>query len=332
MDLKLSDEQDQIWSVLDRLLGSESTTAHVRAAEPMGFDSSLWRHLVDMGIPAMTDRNGADLRTVSVAVECHGRHLASVPMVEAIVVNRLLGRCGRSPVDDAEVSTLALRPAVDGIAELVPAGAIASRVVGLCGETLMMVSGSPSATSLVHNLGSLPLADRSLLLDSPMADVISTGLAARLEHRRAVAEWRLLTGAFLVGLSQRALEIGVDYVKHREAFGVPIGSFQAVAHGLADAATATSGARLLVRKAAWALDLGRDDAESLATMAFLFAGQAAELTTSRVLHFHGGYGFMLEYDIQLYFRRAKAATVVGGGATAVLRELSDCLYPRVVTT
>ena len=53
-------------------------------------------------------------------------------------------------------------------------------------------------------------------------------------------------------MGARALEIGVEYVKERHAFGVPIGSFQAVAHGLADAATGVDGGGLLAREAAWA--------------------------------------------------------------------------------
>ena len=68
---------------------------------------------------------------------------------------------------------------------------------------------------------------------------------------------------------------------------------------------ALDGAQLLARKAAWAHDCGRDDAAELGAMAFLFAAEQAQRTSDRALHFHGGYGFMEEYDIQLFYRRAK---------------------------
>jgi alkylation response protein AidB-like acyl-CoA dehydrogenase len=95
-------------------------------------------------------------------------------------------------------------------------------------------------------------------------------------------------------------------VKERHAFGVPIGSFQAVAHGLADAATSVDGGGLLAREAAWAAAEEPDRAPELAALACAFNAEAAREASYRSLHYHGGYGFMLEFDIQLYFRRAKA--------------------------
>jgi alkylation response protein AidB-like acyl-CoA dehydrogenase len=99
-------------------------------------------------------------------------------------------------------------------------------------------------------------------------------------------------------------------VGERRQFGRAIGSFQAIQHTLADVAVALDGAQLLARKAAWALDGERADARDLAAMALLFASEHAQRATERVLHFHGGYGFMQEYDIQLYYRRAKGWPLV----------------------
>ena len=92
----------------------------------------------------------------------------------------------------------------------------------------------------------------------------------------------------LAGLGARSLEIGVDYVKERHAFGVPIGSFQAVAHGLADAATAVDGGVLLAREAAWAAGAEADRASELAALAFGFNAESARQASYRSLHYHGG--------------------------------------------
>ena len=118
-------------------------------------------------------------------------------------------------------------------------------------------------------------------------------------------EWMILMSGALVGLGARSLEVGVEYVKERKAFGVPIGSFQAVSHGLADAATALDGATLLAREAAWSAEVQPERTPELGPLAFGFCTEAAREASYRSLHYHGGYGFMLEYDIQLYFRRAR---------------------------
>ena len=129
-------------------------------------------------------------------------------------------------------------------------------------------------------------------------------------HDAAVDEWRALTASALVGVGIGALAIGTTYVTERHQFGVPIGSFQAIQHALADVSVALDGAQLLARKAAWALDTERPDAVDLAAMALLFCAEHAQRATERALHFHGGYGFMQEYDIQLYYRRAKGWPLV----------------------
>jgi len=121
----------------------------------------------------------------------------------------------------------------------------------------------------------------------------------------------------------------VAYAKSRHQFGVPIGSFQSIARDLADAATAVDGARLLAREAAWAADEAPDELAALASMAFLFAGRTAQQAAGAALHVHGGYGYMLEYDIQLYYRRAKAWTLAAGDPRRGVQHLADALFGPV---
>jgi alkylation response protein AidB-like acyl-CoA dehydrogenase len=116
----------------------------------------------------------------------------------------------------------------------------------------------------------------------------------------------------LVGIGTRSIELGVEYAKERRAFGVPIGSFQAVAHGFADAATAIEGSKLIAREAAWAAGEDVARATELACLSCGFCAESAREASYRSLHYHGGYGFMLEFDIQLYFRRARAWPAVFG--------------------
>jgi alkylation response protein AidB-like acyl-CoA dehydrogenase len=114
----------------------------------------------------------------------------------------------------------------------------------------------------------------------------------------------VLLGAQAVGGARYALEITVQYAKDRHQFDKPLGAFQALAHYLADAVTNLDGAEQLVHEAAWAGATGRS-LESLAPMAKLFACSTFRDITAMAQQIFGGIGFTLDFDIQLYFRRAK---------------------------
>jgi alkylation response protein AidB-like acyl-CoA dehydrogenase len=115
----------------------------------------------------------------------------------------------------------------------------------------------------------------------------------------------LLAAALASGGAAQALEITCEYAKEREQFGKPLGAFQAISHYLADAATMVSGGTNLVYEAAWARSEGKS-IDRLAPMAKLFACQTYRDVTAMAEQVWGGVGFSIEYDIQLYFRRAKS--------------------------
>jgi alkylation response protein AidB-like acyl-CoA dehydrogenase len=114
----------------------------------------------------------------------------------------------------------------------------------------------------------------------------------------------ILAAAQAVGGSQYAMDITVQYAKDRHQFDKPLGAFQALAHYLADSTTAVDGAEVLVHEAAWAGSVNRDISK-LAPMAKLFACNTYRQVTATAQQIFGGIGFTLEFDIQLYFRRAK---------------------------
>lgn len=99
--------------------------------------------------------------------------------------------------------------------------------------------------------------------------------------------------------------------------------------GLADDAAWLGAAELLTRKAAWAVDEAEPDAEALVSQGFVFASEGAQRTAGDSLHYHGGYGFMLEYDIQLYYRRAKAWSVIWDDPRREPARVADALYGAV---
>jgi alkylation response protein AidB-like acyl-CoA dehydrogenase len=338
MNLDFTDEQQALRDTLREFFEKESSAAVVRAAEPLGFDSSLWRKVAELGLPAIAvpeDRGGggSGFLDLAIAAELVGQCLAPVPLIESAVTARLLAsqdqRLAEPLVTGRRLATLALRGADGDVARLVPAGAVADQVVVLRGDELLLVEQQDKPAAAVPNLGAMPLADCPIRAD---AVVLARGREAVAAHRRATAQWELLTAAALAGLASRALDIGLRYALQRRAFGVLIGSFQTVQHRLADNATAVDAARLLAYEAAWTHDAGLPAAASLATIAFLFAAETAFKTAAESLHFHGGYGYTLEYDIQLYFRRAKAWPLVAGDSRAAYANLARREYGGPAST
>ena len=114
----------------------------------------------------------------------------------------------------------------------------------------------------------------------------------------------VLAAAQAAGGAKAALEMTIEYAKTREQFGKPIGAFQSISHYLADAATAIEGGSTLVYDAAWSRSIGKDTA-LLAPMAKMFMCHTYRDVTAMCQQVWGGVGFTIEFDIQLYFRRAK---------------------------
>jgi len=122
---------------------------------------------------------------------------------------------------------------------------------------------------------------------------------------RVMHDGIILVAAQAVGGARYALEITTQYSKDRKQFDKPLAAFQALSHYMADAVTAVDGAETLVWEAAWAKSMGRN-IERLAPMAKLFACKTFRDVTAMAQQIFGGVGFTVDYDIQLFFRRAKA--------------------------
>ena len=342
MDLDLTADQEALRGVFADFFASEAGPDRARAAEPSGVDSHAWERLLEtgapgMGLPESLGGGGSSLADLAVVAEELGATIAPLPLIEHAVSARLLASIGACPdpvVAGTEIATLALHPAQAGTSRLVPAGAVARHVVALDGGRLVLASGDAPGTAL-GNHGCLPLAHRQL----DGAAVLLEGPAAHAAHARALEEWRTLTATALVGIARTALDLGVAYAKERQQFGQPIGAFQAVQHLLADLPGLVDGARLLAAKAAWAgdtdpsgadgiVDLNNNDITDFATLAgmsLVVAGEAATTATDHSLHVHGGYGFAEEYDIQLFYRRARAWSLVLDDPARECRRIADLL-------
>ncbi len=133
---------------------------------------------------------------------------------------------------------------------------------------------------------------------------------------RALAHQTVVDTAYAVGLAGGALALAVDHASNREQFGRPIGVNQAVSHQCVDMRVEIDAMRVLALQAAWRLD--RYDADPAgATRAVALANAYARDVLpgifARAHQVHGAIGFTMEYDLQLFTRRAKAYELTGGG-------------------
>jgi alkylation response protein AidB-like acyl-CoA dehydrogenase len=333
VNLRLSEEQQALRETFAALFAKQCTPDVVRAAEPLGHDASLWARMSDIGllrigVPEGLGGDGAGLFEFVLVAEEAGRRLAPVPLAETIAATRLLAACGANDLlqlalDGARL--VSLPPAPGPVRTQVLAdGAVADMVLGLVNGRLVAVP-RPTDARAISNMGSLPLSRWS---DATDAEVLSEGPHAAQAFSRALCEVRVLRAAALVGLAAEAIELGAAYARERSAFGIPIGSYQAVAHPLADALVAKDGAQLLAWKASWALDSDHPDATVLARQALIFAAEVASHAAQHSLHIHGGYGFTLECDIQLYYRRSQAWAATVGDPGRELLALADGILPQ----
>jgi alkylation response protein AidB-like acyl-CoA dehydrogenase len=284
-----TDDQLAFRDAVRELLERECTATHVRAAwtNETGRVPGLWEQLTEMGVVGMLvheDRGGLGMTMADLVLilEETGRCAVPEPIVQTAAFGPDLvdhaGQVLASGVtlvpwaDTADVIvTEAGRFERSGV-ELVPRESVDGS------RRLFEVGGTPT-----------PLDDAAVLVAGYVRGVVGTA-------------------AQQCGLAQRMLEMTAGYAKERRQFGVPIGSFQAVKHHLANARIALEFARPLVYRAAVTLDPVH------ASMAKSKADDAALVSARAALQCHGAIGYTTEYDLHLYMKRAWAlARSMGDG-------------------
>ena len=138
-----------------------------------------------------------------------------------------------------------------------------------------------------------------------------------LDTMRILDGGRVSIAAMALGLGRGALEMGVRYAKDRRAFGKSLAEFQAIQWLLADGKTELDAAELLIHRAAWLADHGRRFTAE-ASMAKLFASEAATRACNNSMQIHGGYGYTREFEIERHLRDVKLCEI-GEGTSQVQR-------------
>ncbi|WP_370332972.1 acyl-CoA dehydrogenase family protein [Mycolicibacterium hippocampi] len=334
LDYSLSEDHQALQAAYKDFFGTRCTIETVRAAEESGFDKNLWERLCAMGattmaLPESVGGDGATLVDLTLVAEEIGRSLAPVPWIDHVCAARLLSRLGAVDPDVVNGKQLVGLDAQQGSGSgvrLIPSGSVADHVVVRDADDVVLLSFA-SRPARVDNIGKLPMA----WVDPAAADqrtVLASGTDAVAEYQRAIDEWRLLTGAALVGLVEETMTIAAEFAKTRYTLGVPISTLQGISHPLANIAITVQGGRNLARRAAWFLDNEPDERPELAPSVFVFMAEEAAKAATMAVHVQGGLGVSAEAAATAYLVRARGWAIAGGDPGAVATHIAGIVAER----
>jgi alkylation response protein AidB-like acyl-CoA dehydrogenase len=294
-----SDEQIAFRDAVRDLLRDACPPAAVRAAwspDHLGYDPELWRALGDMGvfgILAPEDAGGLGLSDVDLVLvlEETGRAALPGPFVEQAAVAVPLLVSARSAWVDRAVS-----------GDVAVTFSERSSRVGWGGVADVVVLATDGVVRVVEGAPWLPLE----CVDRSRRDVaLSSVDGAAITGDAALALDRALLGtaAQQCGLAAHLIDVTVEYTSARRQFGVPVGSYQALKHHLADARLLLEHARPSVYRAAWSIATNRPTRGRDVSMAKVMADRAGALAARAALQCHGAIGYTWESDLHLWMKR-----------------------------
>lgn len=333
--------RDTVRDLLDKSFPAEALRRTWPAEDGTPGDSTdvdaVWGQLAEMGVLALTTPE-----------DLGGMGMTQLDLVQLLVE---LGRVGYpGPVVDTvavAVPLIARFAPGDVAAEWLPllASGEARTVVALAessgvgspnassGDGLTLVAGAADADLVILERGGRVVAIPTTALTieaQPSVDgarhlaavtggesaeiVIAEGSAAAEAIAFARDLGALGTAALLVGLAQQMLDLTVDYAKEREQFGVPIGSFQAMKHHLANALLPLEFAKPVVFNAAYSVAHDLPTASRDVSMAKVYASDAAATVARVALQCHGAIAYTVEYDLHFWMKRTWALVAAWGDA------------------
>jgi acyl-CoA dehydrogenase len=213
-----------------------------------------------------------------------------------------------SNAPDADVYTVFARTTAGAGARGVTAFALPANSPGVSGKALELISP--------HPIGTLELDGAHV----PRSNVLGEVDAGFKVAMRVLDLFRPSVGAFAVGMAQAALDAAVGHAGSREAFGRPIREFQAVSHLLAEMASRTEAARLLVYAAAARYDEGAPGVPQSSAMAKLFATETAQFVVDSAIQIHGAAALERGHLLEHLYREVRAPRIYEG-TSEIQREI-----------
>ena len=318
MDFAFSEEQELLRESARDYLGDRYPVERVigLADSDEGWDPTAWHEIARLG---WLDRDLGLLEHAVIAEET-GHALFPGPLWSTLGLARPAGYDGDLPatlayaepngpslLTDAEtVSTSADGDRLTGHKLFVPDATCVGEFAVVTRDSdglavYAVAAGADGVTVVPRSTTDRTRRLSELVLDRAPGRRLGGGDALAAARRRALA----LLACEAVGIAQRALVTAAEHAKTREAFGRPIGTFQAVSHQIADVYTATQLARSLAYWAAWAVDAGDERAELAVAAAKSACADAAVLACEHAIQVLGGVGFTWEHFLHRFYKRAQ---------------------------
>lgn len=341
--MRLSSDQNELREIVRRFLGEQVPSEYLRSRIANGVrrDPAFFTSLAELGLE---EGFGGDSPMFSleelslIAHEC-GYALVPEPVIEQLLCSAILPRvmsaperagfCGEfagavTSIAASSCSALHLN-STDGTVS----GAVVWAWGGEAAERIVAFADTPegrrAVVFLLNQHGVIRAATTSLDLTVALIGVSAQCVKALVCSRETTAAiedtLEALKAAEAAGICDRVLSMTCDYVKTREQFGRPIGSFQAVQQKLADLYAASESLQSLSRFAAWASVHAPSQRPLTSRAAVLLGCETAPRVCEGAIQCHGGMGFTWEYDLHLYLRRAKTIQAAFGLSEARASEL-----------
>jgi alkylation response protein AidB-like acyl-CoA dehydrogenase len=340
VDFELTEEQAALREVSRSMLAANCPPQRVRSLASAGndIDDKLWQRAAELGwmglaVPVEHDGAGQGLVELCLVAEEIGRAAAPGAFIDSALIALALARSGREGLVPGMAgghlkASWAHHGSVAGSydgGEFVLSGRATAVQAAAAANWLLVTAACDNGRRLVLLEKTRASIERRRTLDETRRwyDVVLEGVRVRpmavVTADEAEIQWLIdaaavLTAADALGVGERLLDMTVGYVKVREQFGRPLGSFQSVKHKVADMLTTLKGARAATYYAAMALDAGVSGATVASSAAKAFTGEGIATLAGEALQTHGGIGFTWEHDLHLYLRRAKVDEMLYGAA------------------
>jgi acyl-CoA dehydrogenase len=265
--------------------------------------------LVRRWIPSVA--NGEAVAAFALTEPEHGSDAAAIELSAEQDADgyRLTGlKTWISNAPDADIYTVFARTKAGAGARGVTAFALPADSPGVSGKALELISP--------HPIGTLEL-DGAYVPRSSVLGEVDAGFKVAM---RVLDLFRPSVGAFTVGMAQAALDAAVGHAGSREAFGRPIREFQAVSHLLAEMASRTEAARLLVYAAAARYDEGAPGVTQSSAMAKLYATETAQFVVDAAIQIHGAVALERGHLLEHLYREVRAPRIYEG-TSEIQREI-----------
>jgi alkylation response protein AidB-like acyl-CoA dehydrogenase len=217
---------------------------------------------------------------------------------------------------------------INGVKTFITNGTIGDFVIVLCqtnedakptyrGQSVIIVEkGTPGYTTsdVGEKMGIKMTSTAELSFNNvrvPVSNLVGEENKGFYQVLEFFDESRIEIAAQALGIAQGAFDRALDYTKKRTQFGKKLAQFQVTQHKLADMAVKIDTARLIVYKAAWNYDRGKIDPK-LTSIAKMYAARVAVEVTNEAVQLLGGYGYMLEYEVERFYRDARITEIYEG--------------------